>query len=108
MDRHDDRVTAMHFPVNARQTSHGWELPYPVEQLALWVRQRWKWRYARELKSGWGLGDQQQWSGLRCSDRDAVGNLRTRSPSRTGVVGVRRPFGIPGAGTASVSGPRVT
>ncbi|MCO5224751.1 MAG: hypothetical protein M9953_05390 [Thermomicrobiales bacterium] len=27
----------MHFLVNARQTSHGWELPYPVEQLALWV-----------------------------------------------------------------------
>ncbi|MCO5215562.1 MAG: transposase [Thermomicrobiales bacterium] len=53
----------MHFLVNARQTSHGWELPYPVEQLALWVWQRWEVEVMhRELKSGWGLGDQQQWS----------------------------------------------
>ena len=53
----------MHFLVNARQTATGWELPYPVEQLALWVWQRWEVEVMhRELKSGWGLGDQQQWS----------------------------------------------
>ena len=53
----------MHFLVNARQTATGWELPYAVSYLALWVWQRWEVEVMhRELKSGWGLGDQQQWS----------------------------------------------
>lgn len=53
----------MHFLVNARNTSDGWELPYPIDQLAMWVWQRWEVEVMhRELKSGWGLGDQQQWS----------------------------------------------
>lgn len=53
----------MHFLVNARQTPTGWVLPYAVEQLVSWVWQRWEVEVMhRELKSGWGLGDQQQWS----------------------------------------------
>lgn len=53
----------MHFLVNARQTDTGWELPYPLTDLAMWVWQRWEVEVMhRELKSGWGLGDQQQWS----------------------------------------------
>lgn len=53
----------MHFLVNARQTATGWELPYPITDLAAWVWQRWEVEVMhRELKSGWGLGDQQQWS----------------------------------------------
>lgn len=53
----------MHFLVNARSTDFGWELPYPLADLAMWVWQRWEVEVMhRELKSGWGLGDQQQWS----------------------------------------------
>lgn len=53
----------MHFLVNARQNGSGWELPYPLADLAGWVWQRWEVEVMhRELKSGWGLGDQQQWS----------------------------------------------
>ncbi|MCO5214778.1 MAG: hypothetical protein M9950_01280 [Thermomicrobiales bacterium] len=53
----------MHFLVNARQTSHGWELPYPVETAgALGVAAVGLEVMHRELKSGRGLGDQQQWS----------------------------------------------
>lgn len=53
----------MHFLVNAQMTPDGWGLPYPIDALVMWVWQRWEVEVMhRELKSGWGLGDQQQWS----------------------------------------------
>lgn len=58
----------MYFLVNAHQTADGWELPYALDQLALWIWQRWEVEVMhRELKSGWGLGDQQQWSPIAAS-----------------------------------------
>ena len=55
----------MHFLVNARHTPAGWTLPYPLDDLLMWVWQRWEVEVMhRELKSGWGLGDQQQWSSV--------------------------------------------
>lgn len=59
---------AMHFLVSARRTDGGWSLPYALELLVMWVWQRWEVEVMhRELKSGWGLGDQQQWSPIAAS-----------------------------------------
>lgn len=51
------------FLVSARRTSKGaWVLPDPVPDLVRWAWQRWEVEVMhRELKSGFGLGDQQQW-----------------------------------------------
>lgn len=41
----------------------GWRLPLPMEELLSWAWQRWEVEVMhRELKSGFGLGQQQQWS----------------------------------------------
>lgn len=50
--------------VNARRDGHGgWMLPYPVADLLGWAWQRWEVEVLhRELKSGFGLGQQQAWS----------------------------------------------
>lgn len=50
--------------VNARQDRHGaWGLPYAVDELLAWAWQRWEVEVLhRELKSGFGLGQQQAWS----------------------------------------------
>lgn len=50
--------------VNARQDRTGaWVLPYAVEELLSWAWQRWEVEVLhRELKSGFGLGQQQAWS----------------------------------------------
>jgi hypothetical protein len=50
--------------VNARRDGHGgWMLPYPVAELLGWAWQRWEVEVLhRELKSGFGLGQQQAWS----------------------------------------------
>jgi hypothetical protein len=50
--------------VNAAQQPDGtWVLPMPVEELLAWAWQRWELEVMhRELKSGFGLGQQQQWS----------------------------------------------
>lgn len=51
--------------INAIQAADGtWTLPFPAEQLLAWAWQRWEIEVThRELKSGFGLGEQQQWSG---------------------------------------------
>lgn len=51
--------------VNAvRDRAGGWRLPYPAAQLLAWAWQRWELEVAhRELKSGFGLGQAQCWSG---------------------------------------------
>lgn len=50
--------------VNARQDRDGgWVLPYPVAELLAWAWQRWEVEVLhRELKAGFGLGQQQAWS----------------------------------------------
>lgn len=50
--------------VNARPDRTGaWVLPYPVEELLAWAWQRWEVEVLhRELKSGFGLGQQQAWT----------------------------------------------
>lgn len=52
------------FLVSARRTPKGaWVLPDPVKELVGWAWQRWEVEVMhRELKRGFGLGDQQQWS----------------------------------------------
>jgi hypothetical protein len=52
------------FLVSARRTPKGaWVLPDPVTDLVHWAWQRWEVEVMhRELKRGFGLGDQQQWS----------------------------------------------
>lgn len=52
------------FLVSAVQDERGaWELPLPVDELVAWAWQRWEVEVMhRELKSGFGLGDQQAWS----------------------------------------------
>jgi DDE superfamily endonuclease len=48
----------------ARDGAGGWRLPYPAAQLLAWAWQRWELEVAhRELKSGFGLGQPQCWSG---------------------------------------------
>ena len=51
------------FLVSARRTPKGaWVLPDPVTELVQWAWQRWEVEVLhRELKRGFGLGDQQQW-----------------------------------------------
>ena len=50
--------------VSAVPTDDGaWELPLPVEELLAWAWQRWEVEVMhRELKSSFGLGEQQAWS----------------------------------------------
>lgn len=50
--------------VNAEQQPDGaWQLPLPLGELLAWAWQRWELEVMhRELKSGFGLGQQQQWS----------------------------------------------
>lgn len=50
--------------VNATPQADGtWGLPFEAEQLLAWAWQRWEIEVThRELKSGFGLGEQQQWS----------------------------------------------
>lgn len=50
--------------VNAKPDGQGgWRLPLPVGELLNWAWQRWEVEVMhRELKSGFGLGQQQQWS----------------------------------------------
>ena len=50
--------------VSAEQTDRGaWVLPLPVEELLAWAWQRWEVEVMhRELKSGFGLGEQQAWN----------------------------------------------
>jgi|GEM_PF-834925 len=52
-----------YYLVSARQAATGiWDLPYALQELVRWAWQRWEVEVMhRELKSGWGLGDQQQW-----------------------------------------------
>ena len=56
--------------VNAEQQPDGtWQLPVPLAELLAWAWQRWELEVMhKELKSGFGLGQQQQWS-----DAGAVG-----------------------------------
>jgi hypothetical protein len=54
-----------YYLVSAIQGPDGtWGLPVPLEELLAWAWQRWEVEVMhRELKSGFGLGDQQAWSG---------------------------------------------
>ena len=58
------RRAPLAFLVSARRTPKGaWVLPDPVTELVRWAWQRWEVEVMhRELKAGFGLGDQQQWS----------------------------------------------
>lgn len=64
--RHSRRYTRepLYLLVSARRTATGrWVLPFSVRELVRWSWQRWEVEVMhRELKSGYGLGDQQQWS----------------------------------------------
>jgi hypothetical protein len=53
-----------YFLVSARQDETGaWGLPFSLAELLAWAWQRWEVEVMhRELKSGFGLGDQQAWS----------------------------------------------
>jgi hypothetical protein len=52
-----------YFLVSAVQDDGAWVLPFPAADLLAWAWQRWEVEVAhRELKSGWGLGEQQCWS----------------------------------------------
>jgi hypothetical protein len=57
------RRTPLAFLVSARRTPKGtWVLPDAVDDLVRWAWQRWEVEVMhRELKRGFGLGDQQQW-----------------------------------------------
>lgn len=63
--RHARRYTRepLYLLVSARHTPKGsWVLPAPTRELLRWAWQRWEVEVMhRELKSGYGLGDQQQW-----------------------------------------------
>lgn len=51
------------FLISARQQHGNWQLPLPIEQLLVWIWQRWELEVAhRELKSGLGLGEKQCWN----------------------------------------------
>lgn len=52
--------------VTAVRTGRGtWRLPLPLAELLSWAWQRWELEVLhRAIKSGFGLGQQQQWSGL--------------------------------------------
>ena len=61
------RGTKHHAPlfllVNARKQAGRWVLPYPLRELLAWAWQRWEVEVMhRELKSGFGLGQQQAFS----------------------------------------------
>jgi hypothetical protein len=53
-----------YFLVTAARDAQGvWRLPLPVDELLAWAWQRWEFEVMhRELKSGFGFGDQQAWS----------------------------------------------
>jgi hypothetical protein len=51
------------FLVSAVERDGAWVLPFPAPVLLAWAWQRWEVEVAhRDLKSGWGLGEQQCWS----------------------------------------------
>jgi hypothetical protein len=51
------------FLVSAQTRGEDWALPWPVAELLGWAWQRWEVEVMhRELKSAFGLGDQQAWS----------------------------------------------
>ena len=63
--RHWRQRAPQFFLVSAVWDGEQWVLPYPAPVLLAWAWQRWEIEVAhRELKSGWGLGEQQCWSRL--------------------------------------------
>jgi hypothetical protein len=61
--RHWRQREPQFFLVSAVATDDGWGLPSPAPELLAWAWQRWEVEVAhRDLKSGWGLGEQQCWS----------------------------------------------
>jgi hypothetical protein len=62
--QHRRRRDPQYFLCSAVEETPGqWTLPLPLAELLGWAWQRWEVEVMhRELKSGWGLGDQQAWS----------------------------------------------
>lgn len=57
------------FLVSAQASGNDWDLPLPVAELLSWAWQRWEVEVMhRELKSAFGLGDQQAWSAQGAPD----------------------------------------
>jgi hypothetical protein len=68
--QHRRRRDPQYFLVSARAAADGtWALPAPVAELLAWAWQRWEVEVMhRELKSGFGLGNQQAWSARGAQD----------------------------------------
>jgi hypothetical protein len=67
---HRRRRDPQFYLVSAHQDAAGrWGLPMPLEELLAWAWQRWEVEVMhRELKSGFGWGDQQAWSDQGAQD----------------------------------------